>query len=116
MGRINMLKPRLCTGVAARPNNRWSDHNLTRQQRGYGALWERVRKQVLLRDGGLCQPCLRRGYTTPNCNTVDHIVPKARGGSDDMLNLQCICSGPGSCHQKKTQADSRGLTWDESSG
>lgn len=112
MGRITMLKGRLQQHEPKRGT--WSDPRRgTRHQRGYGTNWERERKVVLARDGGLCQPCLRRGHTTPGCNTVDHIVPKARGGTDDRRNLQCICSGPSSCHQKKTQAESRGEVWDE---
>lgn len=69
---------------------------------------------MLERDAGLCQPCMRRGHITPNCRTVDHIVNKARGGGDNDENLQTICDGPGSCHQAKTRAESRGETWDES--
>lgn len=109
MGRITMLKGRLQHEPA---RGTWSDPRRgSRHQRGYGAAWERERKVVLARDGGLCQPCLRRGHTTPNCSTVDHIVNRARGGSDDRLNLQTIC---GPCHNRKTQAESRGEVWDES--
>ncbi|HCL5939948.1 TPA: HNH endonuclease [Citrobacter freundii] len=31
--------------------------------------------------------------------TVDHIKPKAHGGTDDLSNLESICSG---CHKAKT--------------
>jgi 5-methylcytosine-specific restriction protein A len=109
MGRIKMLQGRLQPSEPKRGT--WSDPRRgNRHQRGYGADWERERKVVLRRDGGLCQPCLRRGHTTPNCNTVDHIVNKAQGGTDDRRNLQTICS---TCHSRKTQAESRGETWDE---
>jgi 5-methylcytosine-specific restriction protein A len=112
MGRITMLKGRLQQHEPKRGT--WSDPRRgSRHQRGYGTQWERERKMVLARDGGLCQPCLRRGHTTPNCNTVDHIVNLAQGGSHDRRNLQTICCP---CHTRKTQAESRGETWDEASG
>ncbi|MGQ3051089.1 MAG: HNH endonuclease [Roseateles sp.] len=81
--------------------------------RGYDWAWNKRRLRILARDAGLCQPCLRRGHITPDCRTVDHIVNKARGGSDHDSNLQTICDGPGSCHSAKTAAESRGLVWDE---
>lgn len=77
----------------------------TRQQRGYGQAWERVRAQVLVRDGGLCQVCADAGRITPNCNEVDHIVNKAAGGTDDLDNLQTICKP---CHRAKTTAERLG--------
>jgi 5-methylcytosine-specific restriction endonuclease McrA len=41
---------------------------------------------------------------------VDHITPKAEGGTDDHDNLQSICT---ECHDAKTQAEAqraRGIT------
>lgn len=70
----------------------------TRQQRGYGAEWDRSRARVLSRDGGLCQPCLRAGHTTM-ATAVDHIVNKEEGGTDADSNLQAICKP---CHAHKT--------------
>lgn len=77
----------------------WSRES--RHKRGYGAAWDRVRKQALRRDKHLCQPCLSRGHITA-AEAVDHITPKARGGTDDLSNLQSIC---GDCHTAKTAAD-----------
>lgn len=76
----------------------------TRQQRGYGAEWQRIRAAALLRDKGLCQPCLREGRVTA-AREVDHIKPKAFGGTDDAGNLQSICLA---CHRAKTARESRG--------
>lgn len=67
-------------------------------ERGYGAAWRRARERVLSRDGGLCQPCLRGGFTK-TATEVDHIVNKAEGGTDDDNNLQAICEP---CHKAKT--------------
>lgn len=75
----------------------------SRKARGYGSEWERIRKLVLSRDKGLCQPCLAEGkYRT--ARQVDHIVPKAKGGTDDDSNLQSICVD---CHQRKTQQEAK---------
>ncbi|MES2959789.1 MAG: HNH endonuclease [Pseudomonadota bacterium] len=73
----------------------------TRHQRGYGTAWDHKRVEILKRDAGLCQPCLRAYRITPG-NTVDHIVPKFEGGSDEELNLQTICVD---CHGDKTLAE-----------
>ena len=58
----------------------------TRHERGYGTEWDKLRPQVLARDAGLCQVCLIDGLVTIS-NIVDHIIPKAEGGTDDMVNL-----------------------------
>lgn len=85
----------------------WS--KLSRQERGYGAAWDRVRKVVLLRDRNLCQVCLGSGEYTP-ARTVDHIVSKAKAEAlrwsqsriDDPANLQTICDP---CHAVKTEKE-----------
>ena len=71
----------------------------SRQERGYGAAWDRLRAVVLRRDNHLCQPCLRTGRPT-QATEVDHIKPKAEGGTNEADNLQAICSP---CHAAKTK-------------
>ncbi|WP_071890829.1 HNH endonuclease [Enterobacter sp. ODB01] len=81
-------------------NEGWQQHQRgqSRHQRGYGSKWDRLRPIVLDRDKYLCQECLRNGRYTP-AETVDHIKPKAHGGTDDLSNLESICRG---CHKAKT--------------
>lgn len=81
----------------------WDHGGKTRQQRGYGAAWDKLRKIILIRDKYLCQPCLaaKPGRLTP-AREVDHILSKAKGGTDDPANLRAICTP---CHQAKTLAD-----------
>lgn len=78
----------------------WSRES--RHKRGYGTAWDKLRKQILIRDKHLCQACLPR--VTP-ANQVDHIIPKAKGGTDDPANLQAICK---ECHDEKTIRDNGG--------
>ena len=77
-------------------NTKWEQHQkgLSRHQRGYGSFWDRKRKIILMRDNYLCCGCRKR-----QAETVDHIIPKARGGTDDDVNLQSLCWP---CHRAKT--------------
>ena len=77
----------------------WSKQS--RHERGYGANWVKTRARIMRRDRHLCQPCWRDGRPTP-ATEVDHIKPKARGGTDDDDNLQAICHD---CHKAKTEAE-----------
>jgi 5-methylcytosine-specific restriction protein A len=77
----------------------WSKES--RHSRGYGYQWNKTRKQILIRDRHLCQPCKRKGKVTAG-NQVDHIKPKAKGGTDAEGNLECICEA---CHKAKTAQD-----------
>lgn len=74
----------------------------SRHARGYGSAWDKLRLRILRRDAGLCQPCLQQGRIE-QAKQVDHIVPKALGGTDDDDNLQAICEP---CHKSKTAAES----------
>ena len=74
----------------------------TRHDRGYGVKWERIRKVVIKRDKGLCQPCFRNGFIK-RFDQVDHRKQKADGGTDDIGNLECICN---ECHRIKTAKES----------
>lgn len=58
----------------------------------------------MTRDKFLCQPCLRKGRVTP-ATECDHVVPKAKGGKDEMGNVEAICSP---CHTAKTTIENGG--------
>jgi len=76
----------------------WSHDGKTAAQRGYGYAWSKLRRQVMMRDQGLCQPCLALGRVTL-ATECDHVIGKAQGGSDSLDNAQAICS---QCHKDKT--------------
>lgn len=85
----------------------WSKES--RQSRGYGAAWDRLRKTVMERDKWLCQVCAKAGRTT-SAKAVDHITSKAKAATmrwtqeqiDAESNLQAICKP---CHDVKTEQE-----------
>lgn len=85
----------------------WSKES--RQSRGYGAAWDRLRKRIMERDCGLCQPCRKKGLVSI-ATAVDHIVSKAKAATlrwsqeniDAEANLQAICKP---CHDVKTEEE-----------
>lgn len=112
-----LMPPRPCAQgrckVMATRGGRCEDHKpepwlsskgKTADQRGYGSKWRKLRKMALVRDGYLCQECLNNNRVITGTE-VDHIIPKAQGGRDNMENLQCLCK---SCHQKKTIEERNG--------
>lgn len=79
----------------------WHHHIESNTARGYGTAWRKLRAQVLQRDKGICQACLASHRVTV-ASDCDHIIPKAKGGTDDFGNLQMLC---GPCHAEKTQRE-----------
>ena len=55
---------------------------------------ELSRKNILRRDGMRCNYCGK----TSSPLTVDHIIPRSRGGNDTWENLTCACV---KCNNKK---------------
>lgn len=69
--------------------------------RKYPKSWDRLSTATRLEEP-LCRMCLALGKTTP-ADCVDHIVPKAEGGSiHDPANLQPLCRQH---HDQKTARD-----------
>jgi len=70
-------------------------------QCGYGAHWRRLRMYVLVRQPLCADPF---GHHAADnrlvpASQVDHIVPRADGGTDAEDNLQALCE---TCHARKT--------------
>jgi len=72
--------------------------------RGYGNSWRRLRRLVLNAEP-LCRECKRNGRIML-ATEVDHIVPRANGGTNDFDNLQPLCK---SCHSRKTARENEGF-------
>jgi len=47
------------------------------------------RRNIFLRDGHRCQYCGNR-YSSPRLS-LDHVMPKSRGGADTWENIVCAC-------------------------
>jgi hypothetical protein len=66
-----------------------------------------TRRNVLLRDRYICQYCVRR--FSPGELTLDHVVPRSKGGASSWSNLVACCSP---CNRKKADKtlEESGLT------
>ena len=54
------------------------------------------RRNIYLRDRNICQYC---GKKFPSSElSLDHVIPRSRGGGDTWENLVCACT---SCNSKK---------------
>jgi 5-methylcytosine-specific restriction endonuclease McrA len=58
--------------------------------------WRGIREYVLVRDGRICAYC--HGLA----NSVDHVVPRSKGGSDGPENLVSACSR---CNSEKNDRE-----------
>jgi len=72
-----------CTRARQRVRDAWRG---SARQRGYNAEYERNRKLVLAASDGVCAWCHRRPATT-----VDHTIPLAKGGTNEIGNLIPSC-------------------------
>lgn len=53
--------------------------------------------------GGFCNGC--HNHFVPSAFHVDHMIPKAQGGTDEKENLQLLCAGCNSSKGDKTMAE-----------
>lgn len=71
----------------------------------------KLRELILEEQGGVCADC--EGRFLKAQFTLDHIIPKSRGGSGKRSNLQVLCRH---CHQNKTFFDTQELHHDRVEG
>lgn len=58
-----------------------------------GRAWREIRLRILERDSYLC------AYCQAEATQVDHIIPRASGGTDEPSNLVAAC---GPCNLRKS--------------
>ena len=114
LGTLKPAVPMLQSQVETLSSPGWQDDRRgTRQERGYGTAWDKLRLVILKRDGYMCQcqDCKAKGRILP-ATEVDHIISKAEwrishgtlDGVDHPDNLQAINH---QCHKAKTKQEFR---------
>lgn len=78
----------LYCGLHSRFSSR-NHHGIPRRARGLGPDYVLAKVIVIARDGGRCQ--LRLPGCTVVATSADHIVPRSRGGTNDLTNLRAAC-------------------------
>lgn len=93
------------TGRPAK-NRRWCSKSCSNEMlRNH--FWTWARKEAVRRDKGTCVRCGAVGHEARI--EVNHIVPRVGKGYNmscghHLENLECLCSGKGSCHVEITKA------------
>lgn len=70
---------------------KWNTSNIHNSRRTFG-----LRRSIFLRDKNKCQYCNK--ILTKKDRTLDHIIPKAKGGETSFLNCVASCR---KCNTKK---------------
>ncbi|WP_439638206.1 HNH endonuclease [Spirulina sp.] len=66
-------------------------------------LSSQTRQAVAQRARGLCEYCQSPEAYCPDSFTVDHVVPRQQGGTDDLENLAWACFGCNGRKHTKTE-------------
>ena len=81
-----MFRQKLLAAMAGEVNE-FSPHMKAARSRPNSPEWARLRATVFERDDYTCTYCGKRGVRLE----CDHVMPAARGGSDDLSNLTTAC-------------------------
>src|SRR5262245_43844812 len=63
-----------------------------------GQVTEERKQAVAERARGCCEYCRCQARFSPDSFSVEHIIPRSRGGSSELLNLALSCQG---CNSRK---------------
>jgi len=67
--------------------------------------WMKLKRQVLERDGRTCWICDAQTVSTmnhPRAASLDHVIPLARGGGNELDNLRIACRA---CNTERADHD-----------
>lgn len=89
--------PRLCSrpgctelGKHSHSRREYDQRRGSSTARGLGAQWQKIRARKLAEEP-LCRICKEVRGIIVAADSVDHIVPRAKGGTDAWENLQSTC-------------------------
>ncbi|MDB8867668.1 HNH endonuclease [Pediococcus acidilactici] len=85
------------TVIRNRNDNKREQYNFYRTRQ-----WSHLRQQVRERDHYVCQYCKAIGKFTPDCKTVDHIVP-IEVDANIKANVDNLVVSCRRCHYRKTE-------------
>ncbi len=91
-------------------------HNGRPRRESFAKRKPRLARAVFSRDGYRCIYCGVGDYQCPYCGvgnggvvkerlTIDHVVPRSRGGKDEAANLVTACMGCNCSRQNRTLAE-----------
>lgn len=78
----------------------WANAKERRAGELTGRALQQRNRRIMARHRGVCHWCGRTG-----ANQIDHVIPRAEGGTDTDDNLRPIHQRP--CHAEKTQHESQ---------
>src|SRR5712664_2339529 len=90
-----------CASCEARYKAKVEQRRGSATKRGYGSTWARLAKQLVAEHynniGAVCPGHGMPAHPSHDL-TVDHIMPKSAGGTNDRTNLMVLCRG---CNTRK---------------
>lgn len=110
-GDVTLVNRRMSREEKERNGNKERQAKLREKGGGDPNRWTAIRVPILERDRYMCAYCGRRG------DTVDHVIPKSKGGNEERNNLVACCKR---CNMKKNNRTPeeanmsfwKGFTWD----
>ena len=101
-GCAELVEGRYCTAHRSQYHRVRDARRGSSGERGYGAQWRKIRLRVLSSKPVCVDPFAFHAddSVVVLADEVDHIIPKAAGGTDDDSNLQPLCQ---TCHDYKTE-------------
>lgn len=63
-----------------------------------------LREAVMTRSKGICEYCYAQQDFSMDSFAVEHIIPRSKGGSNDLSNLAFSCLGCNGCKYTRTEA------------